>query len=252
MATPSYRDAEEKLVVTIPTGFIHGKHNVTSFLTVAILLFFLPFITITCNDVQLADATGLEISTGFKIEPGKNFENIGKSLFDKATKEVTSENDTVTEENKSNTEKPVSIGETFPGAKKNEEKAVGPNYFMMGALACGVLALIFSLVPFKKRWLVCAVTAWIGVAAFVMAVLVILDRTREFRVDIGVIKLSVNFTIWFFLSLAGFIAAAVFSHKHNNREWSLAKQKEIDEFIRDSAYNPQVSSEGNERKESNG
>jgi hypothetical protein len=221
---------ENKVVLTIPTGFLKGRYGVTGSFTVGVLLFFLPFVTIKCNDVKLASATGMEISTGFELKPGKDWENLG-NIFDNPEKNARRNHRNVD----SSSEKYRSSTTSEPTESGNVNK-LEPNYFLATSLAMGVLGILFSLLPVAKRWWLCLAAGWTGIVGFIISVFAIFDTTRDYRVDAGFIKLSVNFTGWFFLSVIAFITAIVLSHRQWNELRAFDCQKEINEFIAASGY----------------
>jgi hypothetical protein len=224
---------DDKVVVMIPTGVLKNRFGVAGSFTVGVLLFFLPFINVKCNDVKLASATGIQLSAGFEFQPGKDWENFGRMFGTEAEKKKPA--DDLRSEDLSRS--------TTSASKPGNIHSLGPNYFLAAALTAGVFGLIFSLIPFKKRWLCCLIAGWTGITGFIISVFAIFDKTSEYRVDAGFIKLSVNFTFWFFLSLIAFIAAVVLSHRQWTETRVLENEKEINEFILSSGYEQPISNE---------
>src|SRR5690349_1400034 len=111
-------DSVQPPVITGPVnrGVFGTKLPSSIALITGVLLFFLPFVDIKCNDLSIQKISGFEIARGAYIDPaGPNnplMENTGNTLPLKTPK----------------------------GERKD------PNIYALAALALGLLALVFSLI----------------------------------------------------------------------------------------------------------
>jgi hypothetical protein len=238
MNTAPYHPDETRITLTIPTGFTRFKYGATVSYAIAVLLFFLPFLTIRCNDVKLASATGIHIATGFKVEPGKQLEQMGGLFGDEKRRQAESagysndDEDYFTDEKPA--EKPASANTVFK--KETGGKTLGANYFMAGAFILGLAGALISLVPFRQRWLFCVIAGWGGIIAFIITIVSVLQQTKQYRINLGMLKLSVNFTFWFFLSFLAVIIALLYSYKQKDMEWMEGRRKELEEYMNNFGY----------------
>jgi hypothetical protein len=178
-------------VVSSVPGVFGTKFPSTVAFAVGVLLFFLPFIDIKCNNMSFQTINGVELATGFNIKgPGSN------SLFDDL------ENTTQTTSNKKERRDPymLALAALALGAAGlflsflNNSKAGGVGGFMTGLLA--------------------------GASMIGMMVDVKTDLKKETLSDNSSdVKISIDFTPWFFISLLAFLAAAYFSY----RRWKTIK-----------------------------
>lgn len=155
---------------------------------VAILLFLLPFVEIKCNDRTLASNTGIGLAfgTNYKTTQVKSLEN----PFDTDSSE---KNKLITEKQK---------GDMYVAA--------------LIALILGLIGLILSITsPQTKAGVFIA-----GLAAICLIILMIqiqmdIKDTPKNRDDSfsSNIKVTAQFTAWYYLSLISFIAAAFFSYR---------------------------------------
>lgn len=164
------------------------KYSVSISFLAGILLFFLPFVEIKCNATPLYEAKGIDLVTGFTV---KNNQHIRE--FDDTTLDI-----------------------------KNERQQ--GNSFAIAAFAFGILGLILSLLNFKSQTALCMITG--ALAAFSLIGLLIdlkSDLTKWNRSSIknpdgflgglANIKVSVDFTAWFYISLVSFLAAAYLAYQ---------------------------------------
>lgn len=125
--------------------------------------------------------------------------------------------------------------ESMKGEKKNPLEA-GVNYFAIISLVAAVAGLAFAFSNQKHRPMA-GMTA--GLLAFIMLLAVLVQYKLAMKsalsgnskdmmdVNMGMV-LKVQFTIWYFLSLASFAAAAFFSYKHHIIEMEDAISKSVD------------------------
>ncbi len=193
--------------------FFRKRYTSTISLAVGILLFLLPFAELKCASVTLAENTGIGIALGHKwrsLDMGKE-----SDVFNKINSEV--------------------------GDAKKEPLEAAPNVFALVALAAAVFGLAFSLSGHKMR-------AVVGICAAALAALMLLgmmiqlkmlisSATRTKSSDLpydlsGILK--IQFTLWYYLSLFSFAAAAFFSYRHHKIELQDAMANFVDfEFQRE-------------------
>lgn len=155
---------------------------------VGILLFFMPFIDIKCNDASLQKVNGAELATGFHVKgPGGD-----NSLLDNF-------NDGFGNERNAN----------------NKPEKKDPNMFALAALLFGAAGLLLSLLNNHKAG---------GVGALLtgtVAGLALIGLMMDIKDDLGKesmskdpnISISVEFTAWFYLTVLLFLLAAFFGYK---------------------------------------
>ena len=153
-----------------------------------VVLFFLPFVDIRCNNVSLQQVTGINLATGFKIKTTAN-----GSLLDNL--------------DRSNKDDVVFT-------KDAEIRDL--NAYALVALILGIGGLVITLINFKGREVLGAVT---GVATAVALIGLMADIRSQVKInlsaktDIGNIRLAVDFTPWFYITIAVFLAGAILSYK---------------------------------------
>ena len=166
------------------------KYSSSVSFLVALLLFFLPFVEIKCNATSLYKAKGIELVTGFTVKDDRD----------------------------KNAEDTLSIGDN-----RNERQE--PNGFAVAAFVLGVLGLILSLVNFSSRPLINTVIG--TVAALCLLALLIQVQSDVGKWSTGKagnegdllhdmarsIRITAQFTAWYYLSVIAFIAAAFFSYR---------------------------------------
>jgi hypothetical protein len=150
------------------------------------LLFFLPFVELKCNGELLAKPTGIDLATG------------------KTTVILTS-------------------GEKYWDKKKDwtittTSKEQDPNIFAISALVLGALGIIIALLNFQTTPRPSGVIAILAIAAMIALMLDIQSQVNKrgeninnVKVTIDVIKVTADFTKWYFLSICSFLIAFLLS-----------------------------------------
>lgn len=191
METSSLSTAgNETITVSLPAGFLRGPYTTTVSFALAVLLFFLPFAHIKCNDTKLASNSGIGIAFG---TAWKN-EMFGKNdLFG----------------NKADVNE-----------KKEKPIQKGPNGFALAALAAGVAGLGLSLSRFKLK---SVFSFSLGLLGVLMLLALLIQLKSQLKGETGKesdmnIRLTVSFTFGYFLSVIAFAAAAFFGYKQHKRE----------------------------------
>lgn len=178
-------------------NFYRAPHLTTISFAVGVLLFFLPFMEVKCNGTTLAQMSGTDMVTGAEPKMGADFEQMAKGLNKK--------NDGVTT------------------TTKTEKK--GKVYVLaIVALALGIIGVIISLMKkggYNKLEMV--VGAIGAIALIALMIHVKSDVNSQMETDkkgsdefSGMVNISIDFTIWFFLCVLSYLAAAFFSYKQKD------------------------------------
>src|SRR6476620_5828801 len=159
---------------------------------VGLLLFFLPFVVIKCNNTPYAENTGLGLAfgTSYQVTAQKELPDI---VQNKKDKEVARE----------------------------EEK--GKLYILaLAALLAGVAGLLFSL---SRTRTASSVSMLMGILGALCLVVVMFQINSDVKrnsggngpVDISNnIRVTANYTVWYLIAIASFLAAAFFSYKRGD------------------------------------
>jgi len=179
---------------------------------VAILLFFMPFIDIKCNNMSLQQVSGFQLATGFKMKNSSSDNSYLNDIkSDKVDNEITK------------------------ATTKTDKKE--PNLYAMIALGLGVLGLGLSFTNAKASLGAAMVT---GVASAGALIGMMLDLKKKAKLempdvsdktpdnDVGntidkigdkmsdltdKMNISIDFTPWFYIAVIAFLAAAFFCYK---------------------------------------
>ncbi len=171
-------------ITKIPTTISFG---------VVLLLFFLPFLEIKCNNMTLQKVSGVQLATGFKVKgPGSNNSLVG---------------DLESLSNNKNT------------TVKSERRS--PNLPALVALGLGIAGLVLALRESRKGSFIVAILGGVALVATMIDVKSKLNSelrgsnspisgSRDFGEDLLV---SIDFAPGLYLAILGFAAAAFFSYK---------------------------------------
>jgi hypothetical protein len=195
-------------VAAAAPNVLAGKIPSTVAFIVGVLLFFMPFIDIKCNNMSLQQVSGLQLATGFKM---KNNSSENSFLNDVKTDKV---------------------DETITKTTTNTDKK-DPNLFAMVALGLGVLGLILSLTNAKTAIGGAMIT---GIASAGSLIGMMFDIKKKIKLDIpdtgsktgdditkGIenigkevtdkMNITVDFTAWYYIAVIAFLAAAFLCYK---------------------------------------
>lgn len=197
---------------TPPRGMFGSKIPSSAAYLVGILLFLMPFIDIKCNGVSLQQVNGVQLATGFKM---KNNSSDNAFLNDIKTDKVDS-----------------GITKATTGSTKKD-----PNLYALIALCLGGLGLILSLTNSKASMGMGIVA---GICAAGALVGMMLDVKKKVKLDMpdlssqtpdndvgntidkiggkmndlaSNVKITVDFTPWFYIAVLAFLAAAFFCYR---------------------------------------
>jgi ABC-type branched-subunit amino acid transport system permease subunit len=198
--------------------FFRKKHTSTVSFGIGFLLFLLPFAEIRCNNMPLANNTGIGIAFG------KQWKTSMYPGLEEGVKKITHN----------------------PGSVMDKQPSMGPNILTIAALVAGLAGLIFALLNFRLRAMLC-MSAGILAALMLLGVMIQLKLAIKSQMptrgigdtdfDMSMI-LKLHFTIWYYTSLVAFMAAAFFSYKHHRIEMDDAlKAVHQFEFQKESSIN---------------
>ena len=191
-----------------PGHFFRKRFTATWAFTVGILLFFLPFSELKCSSITIAGNTGIGLAMGKEWKMATMGKN--NDLFNGSDSNII-------------------------GDRKGAMKA-GPSIFALLAIAAGILGILFSLSELKLRAMISMSAGILGAAMLIalMIQLKLLLRSSmpgsggksESNLNISRM-ITVQFTIWYYLSLISFLTAAFFGFKHHQIEL----QDNIDQML---------------------
>jgi hypothetical protein len=173
---------------TATTDFFQGKNTSSVAFLAGILLFFLPFVQIRCNNMPFAENTGLGLAFGTDYKVTGQLNGLQEGF-----------------------------GNDHTAAKSPGEK--GKLYVAaLLALALGVAGLFVSLSNHSLRTttgMICG-----GLAALLLIIVMVQinsDVKTESKAPddhfTETVQVTVDYTFWFYLSIVSFLAAAFLSYK---------------------------------------
>ena len=172
---------------TAEDNFFRKKHTTSVAYLVGLLLFFLPFVEIKCNDMPFAENTGMGLAFGtdYKVTGGMGPLQGNKDRINSTSKEK------------------------------------GKLYVLaLAALVLGVAGLGVSLSNMRSGP---SVNIIIGVVAALCLIALMFQISADVKGETHPgkssdfsesVKVSVHYTFWFYLSVCSFLAAAFFAYKH--------------------------------------
>ncbi|HQU55965.1 MAG: hypothetical protein R2796_02305 [Chitinophagaceae bacterium] len=165
---------------------------------VVVLLFFLPFIDIKCNGTSLQTVNGIQLATGFKMKNNSS----GNSMMNQL--------------------KTKSMDETITKSTTKSDKK-DPNLFAMIALGLGVIGIALSFAKGKTAMAAAVATGVAGAAAMIGLFIDIKKNVKTSMPgsDVGDLgdtmtkglRITVDFTPWFYIAVLAFLTAAYFCYK---------------------------------------
>jgi hypothetical protein len=188
------------------------RYTSTSAFVVGILLFFLPFAEISCNDTVIASNSGLGMATGQEWNM-HGFPTSGDLLknHNSETKDA-----------------------RFSGGFRD-----WPNILSLVALLAGAGGLVVSLTRTPHRSLI---TMSAGLLGAVMLIAMMIQLNMELKSgggadagfgQLGVMMVKVSFSPWCYMAVVAFGLAAFFGYKHHKLEEKEAIENAVDfEFQR--------------------
>ena len=196
------------LTPPVSTGIFGTKIPSAVAFAVGVLLFFMPFVDIKCNNMSLQQVSGFQLATGFQMKNGSS----DNSFL----------NDVKTDK--------IDEGITKTTTKTDKKD---PNLFAMVALGLGVLGLLLSFTNAKAAMGGAMITGIASAAALIGLMIDIKKKAKIDMPDTGIksggddslgldklgqqmsdkINISVYFTPWFYIAVIAFLVAAFFCYK---------------------------------------
>jgi protein-S-isoprenylcysteine O-methyltransferase Ste14 len=189
-------------------SFFRKRYTATISFAIGILLFLLPFVQLKCSSVTIAENSGVGLATGGQW----NVTMMGgtDALF-----------------------------KSINASKSNSDRKalkIAPDWFLVLAIVFAIAGIIFSVSKWQMRSMA-AMSAGILSAVMLIAAMVHLKILMKSQIPTGNKSdsldfnmggiVAIEFTIWYYLSLAAFAAAAFFSYKHHKIE----EQDAINSFV---------------------
>lgn len=164
-------------------GVFGTKIPSTVSFAVGIILFFLPFLEITCNSMTIQTVSGVQLATGFKVKSDPGMGYMSDIVKDEPKKEKTSE-------------------------KEN------PNIFAAMALLFGILGFILSMRNLKTGGTGGLI---MGMLSSLSLIGLLIDVGNRVKLKLPNkeqdLQISIGMTPWFYITIVVFLAAAFFSYK---------------------------------------
>jgi hypothetical protein len=172
-----------------------NRYAISIAYALGVLLFFLPFVEIKCNATPLYEAKGIDLVTGFTVK-----EDLGKNKFDDVD---------------------VNINDN------SNERQEG-NVFAIAAFALGIIGLILSFLNFRSKPMASTITGVLGAICLIALMIQVKadvekwgskgntntnSNTDLFGGMTKNIKITADFTPWFYLALLSFLVAAFLSYR---------------------------------------
>jgi len=200
-------DEPQPTPATVPasaplTGIFGTKIPSSIAFGIGVLLFFMPFIDIKCNNMTLQTVSGAQLATGFKIKgPGSDNSLVGSfEKMDSADTKMT---------------------------RKGDKKEA--NIFALAALGLGIIGLVLSWLDRKGSVTGGVITGVLAVVALIATLVDIKQKVRMDMPELGnkarsagatdfeklgdSMSSAVDFTPWFFITVIAFAAGAWFCYK---------------------------------------
>jgi hypothetical protein len=182
---------------TSSDNFFRKKYVSSTAFLVAILLFLLPFVEVTCNDAPFAENTGIGLAFGTDYKVSGQMRSFQKTFDEKS-------------------DRPSKVS-----------KESGKQYvFALFALLLGVAGLTLSFLGSRMANL--SFFAGLLAAVCLLALMVHLKMDISDKTKDGIdsdefgnrVKITATFTAWYWLSVVSFLAAAYFSYLHKEKHYA--------------------------------
>ena len=173
--------------------FFRNKFTTPGAFLAGVLLFFLPFVEIKCNGTTLAHNSGLGLAIGSDFKESNEMRSLGNSMKN-------------------------SFGDEQVTVKSEKKENEGKMYALaLGALVLGVIGLIISYTNARSG----KTTMIIGILSAIALIIVMIQVKADLKTKSSTGNedafsrgmITAEFTIWYYLALLAFLAAAFFSYK---------------------------------------
>lgn len=199
---------------------------------VALLLFFMPFINIKCNDKSLLKITGKDLVTGFNAK--KALKNPFGDLpgYNRSERSEGSEKDNPFESS--------GADDAF-GNDKQLKKITNPNPFAITAAILCLVGIVFSFLKKKLAGIIAATAG--GISLVMMAIIFFNLYPQMSEVDAGSglgfsMSISIAFSFWFYLCVVLLAVGAYFSFQSYREIAGQEEAERMEEYARQFNYDP--------------
>jgi hypothetical protein len=171
-----------------------------SFLLIAALFFFLPFMDIKCSGKKLTSIKGMDMVTGSELKP-----------VEEKKEEVADPGDTASADGEESAGESFNLSNTML-APQDDQKKIDPNVAGITAFASIILALLFGF--FKKRIPVIVSGGFSLLSAltlFFMQVQVKNEMGSKLSAFPFPVDITIEFTVFYWLCLLCLMMATVFA-----------------------------------------
>ncbi len=183
-----------------PGRWFHNGWFSRSFLLIAGLFFFLPFMDIKCSGKTLATIKGIDMVTGNELKP-----------VEEKQEEVTDAGDTARTDGEEQAAPSFNLSNNM-FAPQDDQKKIDPNVAGITAFASIILALLFSF--FKKRIPVIVSGGFSLLSAltlFFMQVQVKNEMASKLGAFPFPVDITVEFTVFYWMCVLCLVLASVFA-----------------------------------------
>ena len=217
------------IVLKVPV--FRSRHISSTTYVVALLLFFLPFINIKCNDKAIASITGKDLVTGYDSKKAL------KNPFGISPRE-----DRVSRSERSEKENASEGDEDIFAGDKGFKDVSKPSLLAIFSVVLCLIGIFFSFIKVKMAGLISAIA---GAMSCLMLVVIFFDkRPRMAELDTGMgIGLSISFSFWFYLCVALLGIGAYFSYQVYREIGGEEEAKRMLEYASQFNYDPVNSDE---------
>ena len=198
---PNEQENSRTIVLKLPSFKSRSISNGTYIL--ALLLFFMPFINIKCNDRPLASITGKDLVMGYdskKALKNSMFKNFPEQ--DKTKSIDQSEKDKSLEEESSDSDEEKAF--------KDVEK---PNPLAIASVLMCLIGIIFSFIKTRVAVLTAAIAGALSCVLLIFIFLSMFPKMHELDAGLNYLSMSVSFSFWFYLCIIVLGIGSYFAHR---------------------------------------
>jgi len=211
--------------ITIKLPFANPKPVANLTYVLALLLFFLPFMKLKCNDQTIFSVSGKDLITGFNIEESVKNSMLG-SLFPKDKKDDASIN--------SNDIMPKTKSDSNLDKVSEIEK---PNKLAIFAVITGLLACIFSFLKFRRAGAFASTSGGVAGLLLLLVFFSYQSNVKDFQSSEFGLSIGLSFTIWYFFCVLFFFAGSYFSHQFYSADEGERHRLKMEDYMKQHNYN---------------
>ena len=218
--------------ITIKLPFNGPKPVANLTYVLALLLFFLPFMKLKCNDQTIFSVSGKDLITGFNVEESVKNSMLG-SFFPKDKKDETSIN---ANDNKSKTKSDSDLDKVSEIEK--------PNKLAIFAVITGLLACVFSFLKFRRAGVFASASGGVAGLLLLLVFFSYQSNIKDFQSSELGLSIGLSFTIWYFLCVLFFFVGSYFSHQVYLADEGERHHLEMEEYMKQHNYNSEENLSG--------